>query len=318
MAGISHRFIETNGIKMHIAEQGSGPVVLLVHGFPEFWYSWRHQIPVLAQAGFHAVAPDMRGYGKTDAPVDVKKYTILHIIGDLIGLLDALGEQQVFVIGHDWGAYISWHLALLFPDRVKALVNLSVTFKPPSTRTSIQNLRTIVGDGFYIFRFQEPGRAEADFSRYDCKTLMKKILLFINPDPLIAPPDKEVSEIFEQPESIPHWISEEEIQFYADQFEKTGFVGGLNYYRVLDLNSELLAPWVGARVVVPALFIVGDKDTVYNNPGEKEFIHKGGLQACVPNLRDIIVHKGAHHFIQAEIPDVINGNILSFLKSFTS
>lgn len=155
---ITHRIVETNGIKMHIAEQGSGPVVLLLHGFPELWYSWRHQIPVLAAAGYHAVAPDMRGYGDTDAPLGAQNYTYFHIVGDLIGLLDALGVEKAFVVGHDWGSVIASHLCLFRPDRVTALVNLSVAHTPrdPTTKPT-EKMKTAFGEGYYILRFQKLG-----------------------------------------------------------------------------------------------------------------------------------------------------------------
>lgn len=315
-AGISHRFVETNGINMHIAEQGSGPLVLMIHGFPEFWYSWRHQIPVLAKAGYHVVAPDMRGYGKSDIPMGVEKYTILHIVGDLIGLLDALGEEQAFVVGHDWGAYCAWHLCLFRPDRVKALVALSVQYRPRSPlRRPIESLKLLLGEGFYMCRFQEPGRAEADFARLGCTTALKKLFFHTKPEPLIAPSDKEISEILDEPIDFPPWISAEEIQNYADQFERTGFTGGLNYYRVMDLSWELTAPWTGAQVVTPTLFLTGNKDVVYALPGAKDFIHHK-MKDYVPNLQSVIVLENFHHFVHQENAETVNSHILEFLKGF--
>ena len=130
MHGLKHRFIETNGIQMHLAEQGEGPVVLLCHGFPELWYSWRHQLEALAAAGFHAVAPDMRGYGQTDAPEAIDQYTLLHLVGDMVGLLDALNQETAVIAGHDWGAPVAWHASLLRPDRFRAAIGLSVPFIP--------------------------------------------------------------------------------------------------------------------------------------------------------------------------------------------
>ena len=130
MTEIAHRFVETNGIRMHLAEEGEGPLVVLLHGFPESWYSWRHQLQALAEAGYHAVAPDQRGYGQTDRPAEIEKYTQLHLVGDVIGLLDALGEEQAVVVGHDWGAPVAWNTALLRPDRVRGVVGLSVPYCP--------------------------------------------------------------------------------------------------------------------------------------------------------------------------------------------
>ncbi len=130
MSEVRHRTIETNGIAMHVAEQGEGPLVVLCHGFPESWYSWRHQLRALAAAGFHAVAPDMRGYGRTDAPAEIEKYTLLHLVGDMVGLLDALGEKTAVIAGHDWGAPVAWHAALLRPDRFRGVIGLRVPFLP--------------------------------------------------------------------------------------------------------------------------------------------------------------------------------------------
>src|SRR6185503_11041750 len=149
MPGLAHRFVETNGIRMHIAEQGSGPLVVLLHGFPELWYSWRHQLGPLAEAGFHAVAPDLRGYGRTDRPSEVEQYTQLHLVGDVIGLLDALGEQQAVVVGHDWGATLAWNTALLRPDRVRGVVGLSVPFRPRGRSSPLSVMRDRFGERFY-------------------------------------------------------------------------------------------------------------------------------------------------------------------------
>ena len=157
MDGIEHRTVKVNGINMHVAEKGQGPVILFIHGFPELWYAWRHQIVALASLGFRAVAPDLRGYGDTDAPESPENYTCLDIVGDLVALLDAIapGDDKVFVVGHDWGAVIAWHLCLLRPDRVKALVNLSVAFNPRNPhRKPIPSMRAVCGDDYYMCRFQ--------------------------------------------------------------------------------------------------------------------------------------------------------------------
>jgi len=309
---ITHRIIETNGIKMHIAEQGSGPVVLLLHGFPELWYSWRHQIPVLAAAGYHAVAPDMRGYGDTDAPLGAQNYTYFHIVGDLIGLLDALGVEKAFVVGHDWGSVIASHLCLFRPDRVTALVNLSVAHTPrdPTTKPT-EKMKTAFGEGYYILRFQEPGRVEEEFARHGCTTVVKKSLLLTSTALFSAPPEKGIMDVIETQPIIPSWITEEEIQYFAKQFEKTGFTGGLNYYRAIDLNWELMGPWTGATITVPTKYIVGDKDLVYTTPGMKNFVHGEDLKKSVPFLDEVVVIDG-HHFIQQEKPNEVSDHILKF------
>ncbi|KAH9317818.1 hypothetical protein KI387_019587, partial [Taxus chinensis] len=232
---VTHRIVSTNGINMHVAEQGLGPVVLLIHGFPELWYSWRHQMRALAEAGYHAVAPDMRGYGGTDVPLGSHNYTYFHLVGDLIGLLDALSAHKAFVVGHDWGSIIAAHLCLFRPDRVIALVNLSVPFQPRHPKKiPIERLRSHFGEGYYICRFQEPGRVEEEFASYDSTELMKKFLLGMKADLFAASSDQGILDVLKAPSTLPSWITEEEIQYFAKQFEKTGFTGGLNYYRVLD------------------------------------------------------------------------------------
>src|SRR6184192_2875244 len=170
---MQHRTFSINGIRMHVAEQGTGPLVLLCHGFPESWYSWRHQLAALAQAGFHAVAPDMRGYGGTDRPAEIEAYTLLHLVGDMVGLLDALGETSAVIAGHDWGAPVAWHAALLRPDRFRAVIGLSVPFIPrrasPPTTTMPRTDDAI----FYQLYFQEPGVAEAELGRDPRETLRR-------------------------------------------------------------------------------------------------------------------------------------------------
>ncbi|KAF9605454.1 hypothetical protein IFM89_017473 [Coptis chinensis] len=288
MEGIEHRTVEVNGIKMHIAEKGEGPVVLFLHGFPELWYSWRHQIVSLASRGYKAVAPDLRGFGDTDAPTSFHNYTSLHIVGDIIALIDTLGVDQVFVVGHDWGAYMAWHLCLFRPDRVKALVNLSVHLFPRNPSASpLVGLRAYYGDDFYMCRIQEPGEMEAEFARVGTETVIKKFLSLRDPD----------------------------VKYFVTKFDKRGFTGGLNYYRAFDLTWELTAPWTGAQVKVPAKFIVGDLDLVYHFPGAKEYIHSGSSKRRAL-LQEVVVMEGVAHFIQQESPTEINEHIYDFIKRF--
>ena len=166
MTELRHRTVETNGIRMHLAEQGEGPLVLLCHGFPESWYSWRHQLPALAEAGFHAAAPDMRGYGQTDRPDAIDQYTLLHLVGDVVGLLDALGEEHAVIAGHDWGANVAWLAAQLRPDRFRGVIALSVPFRargPVRPTTVMPQTEDAI---FYQLYFQEPGVAEAEYDRH--------------------------------------------------------------------------------------------------------------------------------------------------------
>ncbi len=175
MADIKHATVETNGIRMHVAEQGEGPLVILCHGFPESWYSWRHQLSALTQAGYRAVAPDMRGYGKTDRPEAIDKYTLLHLVGDMVGLVDALGERQAVIVGHDWGAPVAWHAALMRPDRFRGVAGLSVPFRPRSAVRPTTVMAQTDEEMFYQLYFQEPGVAEAEFER-DVRDTMRRTL----------------------------------------------------------------------------------------------------------------------------------------------
>lgn len=315
MTGVNFQRIKTNGIWMHVAEQGTGPFVLLLHGFPEFWYSWRHQITYLANRGYHVVAPDLRGYGDSDAPISPSSYTVFHIVGDLIGLLDHFGEQQVFVVGSDWGAVAGWHLSLFRPERVKGLVTLSVPYFPRSPNIpTIQSVRQMYGDGIYISQFQESGRAEKAFARYDYLTVMKKFLLISKTDLLIAPPGMEIIDYLETPSLLPSWITEEELQVYADKFLESGFTGAFNYYRAMDLNWELTAPWQGSKIKVPAKFIIGDKDIGFESGGTKEYM-QGIFKSLVPNSEVVILD--GHHFIHQEKPQLVSDEILSFISKLS-
>ncbi|MCL7037362.1 hypothetical protein MKW94_023976 [Papaver nudicaule] len=259
MEEIQHRMVEVNGIKMHVAEKGEGPVVLFLHGYPQLWYSWRHQILELSGRGYRAVAPDLRGYGDTDAPASPTSYTYHHIVGDLVALVDTLGVEQVFLVGHDWGAIIAWQFALLRPDRIKAMVILSVAFLPRHpTMKPLQRFRTYFGDDYYICRFQEP-EIEAQYASADTSSLMRTLLTFRRTGPLLVPKGVSFGTLPDTPVPLPSWLTEDDIQYYASKFEKTGFKGGLNYYRALDLSWELTAPWNGVQVKVPVKFIVGDQ-----------------------------------------------------------
>jgi len=220
MTDITHRFIETSGIRMHVVEAGQGPLVLL-HGFPESWYSWRHQLAALAQAGYHAIAPDQRGYGQTDRPAEIEKYTQLHLVGGIIGLLDALQEEQAVVVGHDWGAPIAWDAALMRPDRIRGVVGLSVPYFPRGPVSLLTAMRSLLGEGFYMAYFQQPGVAEAELER-DVRTTMRMLLYSASGD---APADRRASQpvvpqgggildILLAPETLPTWLTEQDIDYY--------------------------------------------------------------------------------------------------------
>ncbi|KOM33485.1 hypothetical protein LR48_Vigan01g304100 [Vigna angularis] len=319
MEGVEHRTVNVNGINMHVAEMGEGPLILFIHGFPDLWFSWRHQMKALASLGYHCVAPDLRGYGDTDVPASPTAYTSLHVVGDLVGLLDEVAgdNEKVFVIGHDWGAMTAWYLSLFRPERIRALVNMSVAFTPRNPkRKPLDTLRAVYGNDYYICRFQETGNIEAEFEKIGTERVLKEFLTYRNPGPLYLPEGKAFDRPIDSPLKLPSWLSQEECDYYVTKYEKTGFTGGFNYYRNLDLNWELTAPWTGAKVKVPVKFIVGDLDLTYNSPGAKDYIHKGGLKRDVPLLEDVVVIQGAGHFVHQERPDEITKHIYDFVKKF--
>ena len=325
MAGVEHRTIETNGIRMHVAEQGTGPLVVLCHGFPESWYSWRHQLAALAEAGFHAVAPDMRGYGHTDRPAEIEAYTLLHLVGDMVGLLDALGEPSAVIAGHDWGAPVAWHAALLRPDRFRAVIGLSVPYIPRRPTRPTATMPQTDDAQFYQLYFQTPGVAEAELER-DARLTIRRVLHSASGDRArdASGPSgsREVGMVprhggflsrMVDPPSLPAWLTEADVDFYAGEFARTGFRGGLNWYRNIDRSWELLAPFAGARVQVPALYVAGDRDLVVAFRGMDQLIPN--LGKLVPNLRQTLMLPGCGHWTQQERPQEVNAAILEFLRN---
>ncbi|EEF39292.1 epoxide hydrolase A [Ricinus communis] len=315
MEKIEHTTVYTNGINMHIASIGKGPVILFLHGFPDLWYTWRHQLLALSSLGYRCIAPDLRGFGDTDAPPSPNEYTVLHIVGDLVGLLDSLGVEQVFLVGHDWGATVAWHLCLFRPDRIKALVNTSVAFSPRNPhKKPVERYRELLGDDFYICRFQEHGEIEEDFAKAGAARIIRRFLASRSTAPPCVPKATGFRSL-PVPQNLPSWLSEEDINYYVSKYGQKGFTGGLNYYRCLDLNWELTAPWTGSQIKVPVKFIVGDMDITYHFPGVKEYIHHG-MKKHVPFLQEVVVLEGVAHFLSQEKPDEVTAHIHDFIKKF--
>jgi pimeloyl-ACP methyl ester carboxylesterase len=319
MQDITHRFVTANGIQMHVAEQGDGPLVVLCHGFPELWYSWRHQLPALAEAGFHAVAPDQRGYGQTECPESVDSYTALHLAGDIVSLVHALGHSQAVIIGHDWGAAVAWTCALLRPDIFRAVALLSVPYLPRSSDfRPTDAMRSMAGDQeFYQLYFQEPGKAERDLEA-DVDKSMRMLLYSLSGD---APPEQRWRFLFGKaetlidtgalPETLPEWLTEQDLEFYAAEFRRTGFRGGLNWYRNMDRTWELTGFLEGAVLRQPLLFVAGETDPVI-------VMYQDGLGAMeqiVPNLSARTLVAGAGHWVQQERPAEVNRLLVEFLAS---
>ncbi len=315
MSEITHRTIKTTGINMHIAEAGQGPLVLLVHGFPESWYSWRHQLPALAAAGYHAVAPDVRGYGRTDAPQPIEAYSMKNMTADMAGVVDALGEPTAVVVGHDWGAPIAWHSALLYPDRFRAVAGLSVPYTPRAPMPPTQLFKQIFADRFfYILYFQEPGVAEAELQA-DVRRSMRLFLYMASGDAppgnfALKPKDSTFLDGMPEPEKLPPWLTDTDLDYFTAEFQRTGFRGGLNRYRNMDRDWDELPQLAGAHVQQPALFIAGERDGVIAmNPSGIET-----MKQHVPNLRGVVMLPGAGHWTQQERPAEVNEALIAFLK----
>lgn len=292
------------------------PLVILAHGWPESWYSWRHQIPVLAAAGYHVLAPDMRGFGKTTAPPGVDDYNILHLVADMVALVDAAGAEQAVIVGHDWGAVVAWHSALLHPDRFRAVAALSVPHLGRPDDSPLRIWKKRYGDEFfYILYHQQPDVAEAEYEA-DPEGLLR--MLYASPDtprarPTITNPHRDAGGWigrWGQPLELPSWMSEEDLAFYLAEFRRSGFRGGLNWYRNFERNWELMEG-VDQIIEVPAQLIVGSHDLVIAHMDQDTLRQR--LQPVVPRLHSLVWLEGAGHWIQQERPDECNQALLEFL-----
>jgi pimeloyl-ACP methyl ester carboxylesterase len=293
----------TNGIELWVEEHGpaDGPLVILAHGFPELGYSWRHQWPALAQAGYRVLVPDLRGFGRSDAPAAIEEYDIAHHAGDLVGLIDHAGAERAIVIGHDWGADVAWKTAWLHPERVSAVAGLSVPFIPRAPAAPIPIMRRHLGEDFYIAWFQEPGVADEVLSRDVRRTLATPRQW----DPAWAGnPDEDPP--------TPPFMTEDELQVYVDSYERTGFTGGLNLYRNIDRNWELTAAVADRRIGQPAFFLTGERDPV------RKFMPAEAMEGWVTDLRASIVVPGAGHWVNQQEPEQTNAALLDFLAGLTS
>jgi pimeloyl-ACP methyl ester carboxylesterase len=309
----SSRTISAGGIDIFLREQGEGPLVVLCHGWPELSYSWRHQIPAIAAAGFRVVAPDMRGFGRTSAPADVSAYSIFDHVGDMVALVAALGEQRAVIVGHDWGAPVAWHAAMFRPDIFSAVAGLSV---PPPFRGRGRPLDSLREGGitnFYWQYFQPPGVAEAEFERdvaWSMRTLLGRG--FSDPASLFVEDGKGFLGEPSPDRPLPDWLSEADLAHFTETYRTSGFRGGLNWYRNIDRNWELTAPWQGTQIHQPSLFIAGSNDSVITGLiGAKRV---ADMERVLPNLRQKLIIDGAAHWIQQERPDEVNAALIAFLK----
>lgn len=308
---ITERTVVTDGAEVHLVDAGEGPLVVLAHGFPELGYSWRHQVPALAEAGYRVLAPDQRGYGRTSQPERTEDYDILALTGDLLALLDDLGEQRAVFVGHDWGAMVVWSLALLAPERVAGVVGMSVPFVPRPPAPPIQIMRQLFGEAFfYMLYFQEPGVAEADLGADPATTMRRLVAAQVRDeiDPsAFAPDGRGFVDRIPESEGLPDWLSQAELDHYVAEFTRTGFRGPVSWYRNLDRNWELTAPVADAKVEAPSLFIGGSRDPVLQMTPPTV-----GADWLTDHRGDVLVD-GAGHWVQQEAPEPVNAALLDFL-----
>jgi pimeloyl-ACP methyl ester carboxylesterase len=315
LVSVSHRFVDANGIRLHVAEAGEGPLVVLCHGFPESWHSYRHQLEDLAAAGYHAVAPDQRGYGQSDAPEDVRQYSLLHLAGDVVELARALGAERFAVVGHDWGSPVASTVGLFRPDLVRGVALLSVPYVPRGQTDSLTALTKLLGPDNYQVFFQEPGVAEAVLEA-DVRASVLGALIGASGD---APQVNTLSDVSggdvfatmaDLP--VPGWLTGDDVEFLTGEFERTGYRGGLNWYRNSRTNWELMAAWHEAPLLPPSLFIGGDRDLVLNWPGFRDLV--GVLREfSMPNLTKAVILEGCGHWTQQERPGEVSELLVEFL-----
>ncbi len=321
--------ITTERVKPRDAElqvtiaDGGGPLVVLVHGWPELAYSWRHQLRPLAEAGYRVIAPDMRGYGASDCPPDVQSYDITALAGDVVGLIEHYGNgEPAFLVGHDWGSLISWPLSVMRPDLFAGVACLSVPYFPVAEQSLIDVLTEVVGDSFhYILHFQEEGVAEAEFDSDPIGSMREVMWLgsgeaAAQGEQLTAMDSAERTTMLHGgSHPLPPWLTQGDLDAYASAFAKTGFRGGFNWYRNLHRNHSLMSQWRMQPVKIPAAFIAGDADTVLTSTGEVGPEHPMLVNqaAMVPDLTVTMI-EGGGHWIQQERPDEVNAALLAFFE----
>jgi pimeloyl-ACP methyl ester carboxylesterase len=319
MTAITERDIETNGIVLHTLEAGDrgAPVVVLAHGFPELAYSWRHQIPALAAAGYHVLAPDQRGYGGSSRPENTgDNYTMTTLSADLVGLLDDVGAERGVFVGHGFGAPVVWAAGKLHADRLTGIVGMSV---PPEQRGDVAPtaaFRNTFGDNFfYMLYFQEPGPADADLGADAATTMRRMFGLQVTDDQptvlrMLSPGPEGFVDRLPEPDGLPDWISAAEFDHYAAEFARTGFTGALNWYRNLDRDWELTAG-TPQTIGVPSLYVAGTADPVLGY-----LPHENLRQMFTGDYREVMI-EDAGHWLQQERPEEINRLLLDFLAGAT-
>ena len=318
--GITFRFIESNGIRMRIAEAGdSGPLILFAHGWPESWYNWRHQMTYFADAGYRVVAPDMRGYGETDKPDNVDDYDIVHLAGDMVGVLDALGEETAIMVGHDWGAIVAWNAVLMHPERFNALIAMSVPYGGRGPQSPMVGWQKTFGDNFFyiLYHNEAGGVAEAEYDS-DPRGILSR--LYLSPSsPREAPTITDRARSaggwigrLGAPTGLPDWLSQEDLDYVVGQFESAGFRGGVNYYRNFHRNWEITEHLAETKIEVPTLFIAGEQDTVIAGASQEQLT--SAMSRVATDLRGVVLIPEIGHWVQQEAPEETNAAMHEFLN----
>jgi epoxide hydrolase A/B len=320
--GVKLRTIRTNGINLRIAEMGRGPLVILVHGWPESWYSWRHQIPALAAAGYRVVAPDMRGFGGSDKPGAIEDYDVHHTTADLAGLVAALGETSAILVGHDWGAIVSWQAMMLHPEKFSALAAMSVPYGGRPAVSPIESMKARYKDNFYyILYFQPPGVAEAEFDA-DPRGILSR--LYLSPASPREPPkvtDPKMSaggwiDRLGAPKGLPPWLTQADLDYYVGEFRRAGFRGGIDYYRNFHRNWETTPQLAGVKIKQPVIFLAGEKDIVI--AGATAEALTAAMSRVCEDFRGVVLYPGAGHWIQQERAAEVNRTLIDFVNSVSS
>ena len=322
-----HDDVNANGISIHVVSAGRGPLVLFCHGFPESWYSWRHQLPAVAEAGYRAVAMDMRGYGRSSAPQNIGAYTLSDLVGDAVGVVAALGEDQAVIVGHDWGAPVAWYGALMRPDVFRALAVLSVPYPapfgglPPEV-TMNDLMRAAAGDReFYRLYVQQPGIAEGEIDA-DLDRFVRGFMYTLSGDVVrdgalqspwegYFPRGERLVDQLVMPDQLPEWLTEDDIAFYVSELSRNGIGAPLNWYRNLNALPTVTAPFFGAAIRQPSLYLGGEYDIVGGNTPDA----LDALPKSLPNLHGLQMFSGAGHWLQQERPQEVNDALLGFLRA---
>ncbi|MBA0631803.1 hypothetical protein Gotri_000647 [Gossypium trilobum] len=311
MEKIQHNHVQAKGLKLHVAQIGTGPkVVVFLHGFPEIWYSWRHQMVAVANAGYRAISIDFRGYGLSEHPSEPEKATFNDFVNDVVAVLDSLGITKAHLVAKDFGAFVAAMVGILHPDRVSTIILLGVPFLLPGL-SPLQSQLHLIPPGFYMLRWMVPGGAEADFGRFDTKTVIRKVyIMFSGSLPPVAADNQEIMDLVDSSAPFPPWLSEEDLAEYGSLYEKSGFRTALQVpYRTMMLPCGL----DDGKIRAPGLVIMGEQDYIMKFPGLEDYIRSGKVKEFVPNLDVTFLAQGTH-FVQEQLPEEVNHLIISFLN----